>query len=195
MEVSKLRYGTAGHWIQIIYSTMYQIINCVNILVGGSEVFEALTGMNVIAGCFLLPVGVVIYTLSGGIKATILTDYTHTIIIYALILTGLFVVYSSSSLIGSADAMFELLKEAAARSPVANNAGGEYLTMNSQSGILLGVIFWCAVFGTTVDVQLYQKAIAANPSATLPGYLIGALAWFWYVCAHYSVQASCSCNV
>ncbi|KAI0727414.1 Sodium:solute symporter family-domain-containing protein [Fomitopsis betulina] len=178
MEVSKLRYGTAGHWIQIIYSTMYQIINCVNILVGGSEVFAALTGMNVIAGCFLLPVGVVIYTLSGGIKATILTDYTHTIIIYALILTGLFVVYSSSSLIGSADAMFELLKEAAVRAPVANNAGGEYLTMNSQSGILLGVIFWCAVFGTTVDVQLYQKAIAANPAATLPGYLIGALAWF-----------------
>lgn len=190
MEVSKLRYGTAGHWIQIIYSTMYQIINCVNILVGGSEVFEALTGMNVIAGCFLLPVGVVIYTLSGGIKATILTDYTHTIIIYALILTGLFVVYSSSSLIGSADAMFELLKEAAIRSPVANNAGGEYLTMNSQSGILLGVIFWCAVFGTTVDVQLYQKAIAANPSATLPGYLIGALAWFWYVRVQYSVRAS-----
>ncbi|KAH9920685.1 Sodium:solute symporter family-domain-containing protein [Fomitopsis serialis] len=178
MEVSKLRYGTTGHWIQIIYSTMYQVINCVNILVGGSEVFEALTGMSPIAGCFLLPVGVVIYTLTGGIKATILTDYTHTIIIYALVLTGLFVVYSSSSLIGSADAMYELLKEAAVRSPVPNNAGGEYLTMSSQSGILLGVVFWCAVFGTTVDVQLYQKAIAANPAATLPGYLIGALAWF-----------------
>lgn len=198
MEVSKLRYGTAGHWIQIIYSTMYQIINCVNILVGGSEVFAALTGMNVIAGCFLLPVGVVIYTLSGGIKATILTDYTHTIIIYALILTGLFVVYSSSSLIGSADAMFELLKEAAVRAPVANNAGGEYLTMNSQSGILLGVIFWCAVFGTTVDVQLYQKAIAANPAATLPGYLIGALAWFWcassYMCRRPSL-ADFQCSI
>jgi len=134
--------------------------------------------MNVVAGVWLLPVGVVIYTLTGGIKATILTDYTHTIIIYALVLTGLFVVYTRSSLIGSPDRMWELLREAAVRAPVSGNAQGEYLTMSSQSGVLLGVVFWCAVFGTTVDVQLYQKAIAASPRATLPGYLIGGLAWF-----------------
>lgn len=31
---------------------------------------------------------------------------------------------------------------------------------------------------TAVDVQLFQKAIAASPKATLPGYLIGGLSWF-----------------
>ena len=82
--------------------------------------------------------GVVIYTLTGGIKATILTDYAHTIIIYAMILTGLFVVYTQTTLIGSPDAMFELLRAAAQRAPVSGNAGGEYLTMSSQSGVLLG---------------------------------------------------------
>ena len=95
-----------------------------------------------------------------------------------MILSGLFVVYSRSSLIGSPDAMYELLKSAAQRAPVSGNAQGEYLTMSSQSGVLLGVVFWCAVFGSTVDVQLFQKAIAANPAATLPGYMIGGLAWF-----------------
>ena len=90
--------------------------------------------------------GVVIYTLTGGIKATILTDYVHTIIIYVMILTGLFVVYTRTTLIGSPDAMFELLKAAAQRAPVSGNAGGEYLTMSSQSGVLLGGEFsrWLA---------------------------------------------------
>lgn len=46
-----------------------------NLLVGGSALFENLTGMSRDAACFLFPVGVVIYTLAGGIKATFLTDW------------------------------------------------------------------------------------------------------------------------
>ena len=57
LEVAKVRYGKAGHFVQIFYSTLLQAINCVNVLVGGSAVFTALTGMNVIAGVWLLPVG------------------------------------------------------------------------------------------------------------------------------------------
>lgn len=36
--VAKLRYGVAGHWVQITFSTLYQFFNCVCILVG-SELF------------------------------------------------------------------------------------------------------------------------------------------------------------
>ena len=57
LEVAKVRYGKAGHLVQIFYSTLLQAINCVNILVGGSAVFTALTGMSDIAGVWLLPVG------------------------------------------------------------------------------------------------------------------------------------------
>lgn len=178
LEVSRLRYGVAGHLVFILYSTIYAVINCVNILVGGSAVFTALTGMNVIAGIWLLPVGVVIYTLTGGIKATILTDYSHIIIIYAMVLAGLFVVYTSNDILGSPDRIYDLLRQQAQIAPVSGNAGGEYLTMRSQSGVLLGVVFWCAVFGTTIDVQLFQKAITADPVSTLPGYMIGGLSWF-----------------
>jgi urea-proton symporter len=153
--------------------------------------------MNQIAAVWLLPIGVVVYTLTGGIKATILTDYSHTIVIYAMVLAGLFIVYTDSSLLGSPDAVYERLRAAAKIAPVAGNAGecqivsyemlrstgltslgGEYLTMHSQSGVLLGVVFWCAVFGTTIDVQLFQKAITADPAATLPGYMVGGMAWY-----------------
>lgn len=58
LEISRIRYGTAGHLIQIGYSTLFQIINCVNILVGGSSVFTALAGINDLAAVWLLPVGV-----------------------------------------------------------------------------------------------------------------------------------------
>ena len=163
--------------------------------------------MNDIAAVWLLPVGVVICTvplastrsytfltsidtLTGGIKATFLTDYIHTIIIYAMTLTGLFVVYARSSLIGSIDEMYELLKDAAVRAPVSGNAGGEYVTMSSQSGVLLGVIFLSAVFGSTVDVQLFQKAIAANPSSTLPGYMVGGLCWSAKLISYLEGQAN-----
>lgn len=38
------------------------------LLTGGSAVVTSLTGMNTVAACFLLPVGVILYTLFGGIK-------------------------------------------------------------------------------------------------------------------------------
>lgn len=120
----------------------------------------------------------VIYTLTGGIKATILTDYIHAVILYAMVLTGLFITYATSDQLGSIDKVYDLLREATTYAPVSGNAGGEYLTMSSQDGTLLGVVFWCAVFGTTIDMQLFQKAITADPVATLPGYMIGGLSWF-----------------
>lgn len=120
----------------------------------------------------------VLYTNFGGIKATILTDYIHTIMIYAMVLAGLFVVYTSSDILGSPDRVYDLLRSAAQSAPVAGNAGGEYLTMRSQSSVLLGVVFWAACFGTTIDMQLFQKAITADPAATLPGYMVGGLSWF-----------------
>lgn len=88
-------------------------------------------------------------------------------------MAGLFITYTNSDLLGSPDVVYDRLREAAKIAPVPGNAGGEYLTMHSQDGVLLGVVFWCAVFGTTIDVQLFQKAITADPTATLPGYMIG----------------------
>ena len=55
------------------------------LLTGGSAVVTSLTGMPTAAACFLLPVGVVMYTIAGGIKATFLTDYVHTVMIIIIL--------------------------------------------------------------------------------------------------------------
>lgn len=49
---------------------MTNVLVTAMLLTGGSAVVEDLTGMNPVAACFLLPVGVVLYTMVGGIKAT-----------------------------------------------------------------------------------------------------------------------------
>lgn len=93
-------------------------------------------------------------------------------------LMAVFVAYSTSSVIGSPDRMWELLHEASSLHAVAGNAEGSYLTMDSQGGGYVGLIFIGAGFAAAVDSQLFQKAIAADPASTLPGYMLGGLCWF-----------------
>lgn len=150
LDVTRIRYGKMAYALQIFYSTLRQIFNSVNILIRGSAVFTALNGMDVIAGIWTPPFGVAICIMAGGIKATILTDYAHNV--YILILTGMFVVDAKSSLLGSPTAVFEALQEAAGRVPVAGNSVGGYLTMSSQTGILLGAAVLTSAIGSTVDL-------------------------------------------
>lgn len=89
-----------------------------------------------------------------------------------------FVVYTTSSVIGSPDKMWELLTVASDLHPVAGNADGSYLTMRSEQGGFIGLVFVGAGFAAAVDSQLFQKAIAANPACTLWGYLLGGTSWF-----------------
>jgi Na+/proline symporter len=93
-------------------------------------------------------------------------------------LLSLFVVYSTSKVVGSPEKMWELLREASNLHPVAGNAEGSYLTMRSQEGGFIGLVFVGAGFAAAVDSQLFQKAIAADPAGTLGGYLLGGTAWF-----------------
>lgn len=75
LQVIKVRYGSAVHLLYTTYSFVYQTITTVNLLVGGSAVYASVTGVSRDAICYLFPIGVVIYTLMGGIKATFITDW------------------------------------------------------------------------------------------------------------------------
>jgi SSS family transporter len=178
LEVARHRYGTAAHIVLGLYSFVYQLFAAVNLLVGGSAVFNALTGANADAICMLFPIGVVIYTYFGGIKATFITDWVHTVIIFIIMIASIFIVYTTSNEIGSIDKMWELLNQAAERHPVEGNAEGSYLTMNSVLGGYTGLVFIGSGFSAAVDSQLSQKAIAADPAGTLLGYLLGGSCWF-----------------
>ncbi|KAK6437048.1 urea active transporter [Oleoguttula sp. CCFEE 5521] len=149
------------------------------LLTGGSAVVTSLTGVPTAAACFLLPVGVVLYTMFGGIKATFLTDYVHTVMILIIIFLFAFTTYATSDVLGSPSVVYDLLVSAAERHPVAGNAEGSYLTMRSQEGAIFFVINLVGNFGTVfLDNGYYNKAIAASPIHALPGYIAGGLSWF-----------------
>ncbi|GMF08072.1 unnamed protein product [Ambrosiozyma monospora] len=75
LEIIKARYGGAAHGVYIFFAFATNILVTAMLLTGGSATINSLTGMNTVACIFLLPIGVMVYTLFGGIKATFLTDY------------------------------------------------------------------------------------------------------------------------
>ena len=85
LEVIKARYGVVTHAVYLTFGLMTNILVTAMLLTGGSAVASSLSGVPTAAACFLLPIGVVLYTMFGGIKATFLTDYVHTVIILVII--------------------------------------------------------------------------------------------------------------
>jgi SSS family transporter len=179
LEVIRARYGTATHMVFTVFGLFTNILVTAMLLTGGSAAFNALTGVPVPVACFLLPLGVIIYTMFGGIKATFLTDYVHTLVLLIIILIFAFSAYATNSVLGSPGAVFDALVKAAAKHPVEGNAEGSYLTMRSQEGAIFFVINIVGNFGTVFcDNGYYNKAIAAHPVHALPGYIMGGLSWF-----------------
>ncbi|EME46110.1 hypothetical protein DOTSEDRAFT_148063 [Dothistroma septosporum NZE10] len=179
LEVIRARYGAVTHAVYIVFGLMTNILVTAMLLTGGSAVVTSLCGVPTAAACFLLPIGVVLYTMFGGIKATFLTDYVHTVVILVIIFLFAFTAYATSSVLGSPGAVYDALVAAAERHPVEGNAGGSYLTMRSQEGAIFFVINIVGNFGTVfMDNGYYNKAIAASPVHALPGYVAGGLSWF-----------------
>ena len=164
LEVIKARYGVATHAVYITFGLITNILVTAMLLTGGSAVVSDLTGVPTAAACFLLPIGVVLYTMFGGIKATFLTDYVHTVMIFSkcyiivlrnstdlsavIIFVFAFTAYATNEVLGSPKRVYELLVQAAQAHPVAGNAGGSYLTMRSKEGAIFFVINLVGNFGT-----------------------------------------------
>ncbi|KAE8548998.1 hypothetical protein EYB25_009381 [Talaromyces marneffei] len=178
LEVVRVRYGRVAHVVFMILCLINNIFACANMLLGASAVISAMTGMHVIAVTFLLPLGVSLYTFVGGIKATFLTDYFHTVVI-VLVACYFSIKAFTFSEIGSAGNLYDLVQAAGARNPVSGNAQGTYLTMTSKDAILFGIIHICGNFGLVImDTSYFIKAFAASPAAVVPGYTIGGIAYF-----------------
>lgn len=179
LEIIQARYGTAGHLVFMFFAFLTNILVGSQLLLGGSAVVTSLTGMSVYAAIFLIPVGVCAYVILGGLRATFLCDYSHTLILMIVILYFMFNAYATNDLIGSPGEMFELLKKAAEQRPVSGNHQGSYLTLKSNYGLIFGVIQLCSGSGTVfLDQAYWQRAIASRPSTAVRAYILGGIAWF-----------------
>ena len=188
LEIIRARFGNGTHKIFLGFALTCNMIVTGMLLLGGAAVVNGLTGMNISIAAFLIPVGVMVYTLVGGLKATFVADYMHTVIIYVVILTFVSMVFFISPVTGGIEGMYDKLAAAADLRPVLEptftpgepgNAMGAYLTMASAGGLIFGVINIVGNFGTVfVDQAYWQRAIAAQPSSTVKGFLLGGMCWF-----------------
>ena len=192
-EIIDARWGATAHKVFLFFCFLTNIIVSSLLILRGAATVNALTGMDIYAAGFLIPMGVIVYTMAGGLKATFMASYLHTAIIFAVLVTFLFTVYASDDdLVGSPKKVYDALKAVSSSErdcsaipddqncgPVKDNQGGSFLTMLSKGGIIFGIINIVGNFGTVfVDQSYWQSAIAAKPSSSTKGYLLGGLVWF-----------------
>jgi Na+/proline symporter len=197
-EIVNARWGRSAHKTFLFFCFAANIIVTSMLLLGGAATVEALTGMDYRLASFLIPWGVILYTTSGGLQATFLASYIHTVIIFAVLITMVFVVYVK---VYSSDQIYDFLDQTVSYSetecqaifstngtvegtffdsgtyacgPVPGNLDGSYLTMLSADGLMFGIINIVGNFGTVfVDQSYWQSAIAAKPSSAARGYVLG----------------------
>lgn len=178
LEIARIRYGRLGHIAFMILCLVLNILGCSNLLFTGSSVLSAMTGMHFVASTILLPAGVIVYTVLGGIKATFLTDFLHTSI--ALILMIYFTIgVLTSEHVGGVSGLYEKLIATASNQYIDGNYKGSLLTFKSQQAAIWGVMLKFGNLALVVmDTSFWQKSFASKPESTVPAYGLAALAIF-----------------
>lgn len=178
-EMIYARFGKHSHKVFLFFALMTNTIVTAMLVLGGAAVLNSLTGVNIYVAAFLIPVGVIIYTFFGGLKATFLAEYLNTVFLFTVVLVFVIAVYFSNPQIGGISGMFAKLTDVAVIKPVEGNFAGSYLTMASSGALVFGIINIVGNFGTVfVDQAHWQRAIAAAPKSAFKGFMIGGLAWF-----------------
>jgi len=200
-EIVNARWGKTAHITFLFFGFCANIIVTSMLLLGGAATVEALTGMDYRLASFFIPWGVILYTAAGGLKATFIASYLHTVIIFAVLITMITMVYIkvySSNLIygflgetvsyttAECEAIYAMTNgttfydpDTYACGPIDGNEQGSYLTMLSSGGLMFGIINIIGNFGTVfVDQSYWQSAIAAKPESASKGYLLGGICWF-----------------
>merc|ERR1719159_2286383 len=116
MEIVKARFGTGTHIVMIVFALTTNIIVTSMLLLGGAATIADLTGMSKLSAAFLIPIlSCWIYTMYGGLRATFFASYVHTTVIFVMLLTFTFAVYSGSGehdLWGSPSNVYSALEKA-----------------------------------------------------------------------------------
>lgn len=140
LQVIQARWGELAHFVFGVFAITTNVLVGSMLVLGGSGTVNQLTGMPILAALFITPISVAVYALVGGMRSTLLADYSHTVVLVTMILSFAFVCYSTNSQIGSPREMARLLTIAGELEPVSGNAGGSYLTFRSLDGFLFGLI-------------------------------------------------------
>ncbi|PRQ77123.1 hypothetical protein AAT19DRAFT_12541, partial [Rhodotorula toruloides] len=182
-KIACARYGWPCH---LLFTSFFLI--CAHIVTGSlvlsaSSTINTLTGANIIATNFLLPLVIAIYVVARGLPATFIVNFLHTAIIFVVLYIFLFSIYGTSDVVGSPGAMYDLLKKAADLAPVAGNAAGSYMTTKHDDEIEQRHTFrrlhdcfricWCCTRSGILATS-YSSRSQSTPRA----YILGSFTWF-----------------
>jgi Na+/proline symporter len=101
--------------------------------------------MNLWAAYWNLPAIVTAYIVVGGLRATFICDYLHTIFLYICIFAFMFQAYSVNEHIGSPAELWRLLKAKELSSP-ANSYNESYMTVKSNDGLVTAATIFLGGF-------------------------------------------------
>lgn len=133
LEFVNLRYGYNAHKV-LLFALMANTIVTAMLVLGGAAVVNALTSIHTFVDPFLIPIGVIINTFSGGLTATFFADYLNSpllFVVFVAILIFFTIIYFNKSGIGGISGLFEKLVSFASTNPVDGKVEGAYLTMAS----------------------------------------------------------------
>jgi hypothetical protein len=122
--------------------------------------------MNLYAAAILIPVGVIMYTAHGGLKATFMSTYLHTIVVFIALCLFAFEIYATpASGLGSPATVWEHLTDIAVR-------GGAYKGVSLASpmpaaacGALPGPLAAAAVLRRHAPGPLPARPLLAHPTS------------------------------
>ncbi|KAI9730978.1 MAG: hypothetical protein M1834_005439 [Cirrosporium novae-zelandiae] len=178
LEIVRLRYGAAAHVVFIFLCLVTNLLSVTAMILGAAGVITNLTGMHIAASTFLLPLGVIIYTVAGGLKATFLTDYVHTLVVMVILLFLTLKTFSNPA-IPNLNAFYDILVEADKTRNISGNYEGSILSFKSKSSIIFGLVHSFGDFALVImDTSFWQKGFAADTAAAMPGYMLGGISYF-----------------
>lgn len=178
-EIVLARHGKVAHLTYLFNGFATNMLVGACLVLGGSQVVAALSGMNVYAACFLIPLVVAAYVIAGGLRSTFIADYVHTVVLFVAIFVFGFMVYATSDLVGSPSKFYDLLIEASEKMPIPTNVDESYLSFRSIDGLVFAIDLFAAGFSTVwLDQAYWQRAIASKPETSVRAYILGGIAWY-----------------
>ncbi|KAI0125333.1 urea active transporter 1 [Xylariales sp. AK1849] len=178
-EIILARHGKPAHITYLFFGWATNLLVGACLVLGGSQVVAAVSGVNVYGTIFLIPLVVAAYVIVGGLRSTFIADYAHTVILFIALFVFCFEMYATNATIGSISKFYDLLKAAGETRPVAGNHNGSYLTFKSNDGLIFAVDLLVAGFCTVwLDQAYWQRAIASRPETSVKAYLSGGIAWY-----------------
>ncbi|KAI1384419.1 Sodium:solute symporter family-domain-containing protein [Hypoxylon trugodes] len=178
LEIIKMRYGKIGHVVFIILNLTNNVFGCASMILTGSQLIYGISGMHFVAATVLIPLGVVLYTAVGGLKATFLTDYLHTTVALVIIIYFTISILTHEA-IGGLGGLYDKVVATAAENYIPGNFEGSLLTFKSKDAILWALILKFGNLALVVmDTAFWQKSFASEVSATVPGYNLAAISIF-----------------